>query len=50
MEIQTIYPIGVQVDDEIGNSYTEDLPDDFRNSFLQYIPAHLHPREEKSAT
>ncbi len=42
--IHTLYPIGVQVDDEIGNSYTEDLPDDFRNSFLEHIPLHLRPR------
>jgi len=50
MEIYTVYPIGVQVDDEIGNSYTEDLPDTFRNSFLQRIPSHLHPRQEQNDT
>jgi hypothetical protein len=35
--INTVYPIGVQIEDEIGNSYTEDLPDDIRNGFLQHM-------------
>ncbi len=43
-KIHTVYPIGVQVEDEIGNIYTEDLPDNFRDGFLQHIPTHLHPR------
>jgi hypothetical protein len=44
MNIHTVYPIGVQVEDEIGNIYMEDFNDSFRDGFLEHIPQRLHPK------
>jgi hypothetical protein len=33
----TIYPLEIQIEDEIGNVYQEAIPEDFRNEFLKQI-------------
>jgi len=37
--VHTVFPIEVQVDDEIGNVYSELIPDDFRNEFIKHFPS-----------
>jgi len=44
-QVHTVIPIEVQVDDEIGNVYSEVIPDDFRNDFMKYFPLQNQPRK-----